>query len=154
MQTVHVAETSTDKVPNASPTAASASSDLYGAAVLDACAQLRRRLEPVRADLGAAAPMAAVAAEAWMRRIDLCAHGWYITPDITGADGEMPFNYFVYGAAAAEVEVDCLTGDWRCMRADVAMDVGNPINPSIDIGQVEGGFVQVHLGPRGRWAVI
>lgn len=82
-----------------------------------------------------------------MRRIDLCAHGWYITPDITGADGAMPFNYFVYGAAAAEVEVDCLTGDWRCTRADVAMDVGNPINPSIDIGQVEGGFVQARGFP-------
>jgi xanthine dehydrogenase/oxidase len=143
MQMVHIAETSTDKVPNASPTAASASSDLYGAAILDACKQLKTRLAPVYVTLGQGASMAAVAGEAWMRRIDLCAHGFYVTPDITGADGSRPFNYFVYGAAVAEVEVDCLTGDWRCTRADIAMDVGNPINPSIDIGQVEGGFVQV-----------
>lgn len=55
----------------------------------------------------------------------------------------MPFNYFVFGAAVSEVELDCLTGDWHCLRSDVVIDVGNPINPAIDIGQVEGGFVQV-----------
>lgn len=140
---MHVAETSTDKIPNSSPTAASASSDLYGAAILDACAHLNQRLEPVRAKLGKDATMSQVANEAWMQRIDLCSHGWYVTPDITGAHGDMPFNYFVYGAAVAEVEVDCLTGEWHNARTDIVMDVGNPINPSIDIGQVEGGFVQV-----------
>jgi xanthine dehydrogenase molybdopterin-binding subunit B len=62
-----------------------------------------------------------------------------------GSHGKRPFNYFVYGAAVAEVELDCLTGDWHARRVDIAMDVGNPINPAIDIGQVEGGFVQVSL---------
>jgi xanthine dehydrogenase large subunit len=60
-----------------------------------------------------------------------------------GADGDMPFNYFVYGAAVCEAEVDCLTGDWHVPRCDIVMDVGNPINPAIDIGQIEGGFIQV-----------
>lgn len=59
----------------------------------------------------------------------------------------MPFNYFVFGAAVAEVELDCLTGDWHCLRSDIVMDVGNPLNPAIDIGQVEGGFVQVRIQP-------
>ena len=143
MQRVHIAETSTDKIPNASPTAASASSDLYGAAIVDACTKLTDRLKPVYDKLGPDATMAEVANEAWMQRIDLCSHGFYVTPDVTGAHGDRPFNYFVYGAAVAEVDVDCLTGAWTCPRADIVMDVGNPINPSIDIGQVEGGFVQV-----------
>ena len=60
-----------------------------------------------------------------------------------GAEGDMPFNYFVYGAAVCEAEVDCLTGDWHVRRCDIVMDVGNPINPAIDIGQIEGGFLQV-----------
>ena len=140
---MHVAETSTDKIPNSSPTAASASSDLYGAAILDACTQLNARLAPVCEALGADATMEQIANEAWMRRIDLCSHGFYITPDVTGAHGDRPFGYFVYGAAVAEVEIDCLTGEWHNTRTDIVMDVGNPINPSIDIGQVEGGFVQV-----------
>ena len=167
---VFIAETSTDKVPNSSPTAASASSDMYGAAVLDACAQLNARLAPYRARLGqvaaegggagggsadAAAPNAAddhpllpptdlgeLARLAYADRVDLSAHGFYATPDITGADGDRPFNYFVYGAAVAEVELDVLTGDWQLLRADIAMDIGNPINPAVDIGQVEGAFIQ------------
>eukprot|EP00892_Ulva_mutabilis_P007836 jgi/Ulvmu1/5424/UM022_0219.1 len=142
LASVHVAETSTDKVPNASPTAASASSDLYGAAILDACHQLNERLAPIREKCGPVASMHDIAGAAWMERVDLCAHGFYRTPDITGAEGNMPFNYFVFGAAVSEVELDCLTGDWHCLRSDIVIDVGNPINPAIDIGQVEGGFVQ------------
>ena len=84
VQSVHIAETSTDKVPNASPTAASASSDLYGAAILDACRQINERLDPVRAKLGPGASMHDIANAAWFERIDLCAHGFYRTPDITG----------------------------------------------------------------------
>lgn len=81
---MHIAETSTDKVPNASPTAASASSDLYGAAILDACDQLNARLAPIRSRLGDV-PFVDIAQAAWFDRIDLSAHGFYKTPDITGA---------------------------------------------------------------------
>lgn len=86
--------------------------------------------------------LAELARLAYAERVDLSAHGFYATPDITGAEGDRPFNYFVYGSAVAEVELDVLTGDWQLLRADVAMDVGNPINPAVDVGQVEGAFVQ------------
>jgi len=79
---VYIAETSTDKVPNASPTAASASSDLYGGAVLDACRQLNERLAPVRAKLGEGAPFGDICNAAYFGRIDLSAHGWFVTPDL------------------------------------------------------------------------
>jgi xanthine dehydrogenase/oxidase len=140
---VFIAETSTDKVPNASPTAGSASTDLYGMAVLDACQQLNKRLEPYRsqsADKGWS--FAQMVSQAYIDRVDLSAHGFYATPDVTGFGGARPFNYFVFGAAISEVELDTLTGDWQLLRSDVVMDVGNPINPAIDIGQIEGGFVQ------------
>ncbi|MEW5297568.1 MAG: hypothetical protein WDW36_000770 [Sanguina aurantia] len=139
---VYISETSTDKVPNASPTAASASSDMYGGAVLDACSQLAERLAPFRKALGPEVPFKAVVNAAYMERVDLCAHGFYKTPDVTGFGGNRPFNYFCYGAAVSEVELDTLTGDFQILRTDIVMDVGNPINPAIDIGQVEGGFVQ------------
>ena len=139
---VFIAESSTDKVANPSPTAASASSDMYGAAVLDACDQIASRLAPFRAELGPDAPFKAVAWAAYTKRVDLSAHGFYKTPDITGFGGAKPFNYFVFGAAVAEVELDTLTGDWQALRADIVMDVGNPLNPAIDVGQIEGAFVQ------------
>ena len=144
---VYVAETSTDKVPNASPTAASASSDLYGAAVLDACRQINERLEPVKAALGPekAADFGEVCNAAYFRRVDLSAHGWYVTPDLEwewdGSKGR-PFNYFCFGAALSEVEIDCLSGDVDVRSTDIVMDVGDSINPALDVGQVEGGFVQ------------
>ena len=147
VDSVYVSETSTDKVPNASPTAASASSDLYGAALVDACAQINARLAPVKASLGEVASknFAAVCEAAYFRRVDLSAHGWYVTPDLSwswdGSKGD-PFNYFCFGAAMTEVELDVLTGDARALRTDVCMDVGDSINPAIDVGQVEGGFVQ------------
>lgn len=75
---------------------------------------------------------------AYLARVDLSAHGFYRTPDITGFGGARPFNYFTFGAAASEVELDVLTGDWQLLRTDIVMDVGNPINPAIDIGQVGG----------------
>ncbi|EFJ45339.1 hypothetical protein VOLCADRAFT_63971 [Volvox carteri f. nagariensis] len=138
---VFISETSTDKVPNASPTAASASSDMYGAAVLDACRQLSERLAPYRSKLPSGTWKEVVNA-AYLDRVDLSAHGFYATPDITGFGGNRPFNYFCFGAAVSEVELDVLTGDMQVLRSDLVMDVGNPINPAIDIGQVEGGFVQ------------
>jgi xanthine dehydrogenase/oxidase len=144
---VYIAETSTDKVPNSSPTAASASSDLYGAAIADACKQLNERLAPIRAKLGpeASKDFAAVCNAAYFARVDLSAHGWYVTPDLVwewdGSKGR-PFNYFCFGAAVSEVEVDTLSGDVNLLRTDIVMDVGDSINPALDVGQVEGGFVQ------------
>ena len=146
LETVHISETATDKVPNATPTAASASSDLYGGAAADACAQLNARLAPYRA----AHPDASfldIVQKAYFDRVDLSAHGFYATPDITshpmkGDEPPRPFNYFTYGTAVTEVELDITTGDWHAIRSDVVMDVGQSLNPAIDIGQVEGAFVQ------------
>ena len=145
--TIHISETATDKVANASPTAASASTDLYGGATADACRTLAARLAPYRARLGGGAPMAAVAAAAWADRVDLTAHGFHTTPGLTPFSGDgrspaTPFHYFAYGAAVVDAEVDCLTGATRLTRADLCMDVGAPIAPALDVGQVEGAFVQ------------
>lgn len=144
LSSVFISETSTDKVPNASPTAASASSDMYGAAVLDACEQIRKRMGPIASkhNFGSFAELAYAC---YMERIDLSAHGFYITPDInfdwkTGKGS--PFRYFTYGAAFAEVEIDTLTGDFHTRRADMILDLGFSINPAIDIGQIEGAFMQ------------
>ncbi|CAA6660108.1 unnamed protein product [Spirodela intermedia] len=132
LSSVFISDTSTDKVPNASPTAASASSDMYGAAVLDACEQIKSRMQPL-------------ALACHMDRIDLSAHGFYITPDI-GFDWESgkgsPFSYYTYGAAFAAVEIDTLTGDFHTREADILMDLGYSLNPAIDLGQVEGAFIQ------------
>lgn len=102
LKNVFIAETSTDKVPNTSPTAASASSDLYGSAVLDACEQIAKRLEPYRTKMPDASPQE-LATAAWLDRIDLSAHGFYRTPDVTGFGGNTPFNYYTCGAAVSEV---------------------------------------------------
>jgi xanthine dehydrogenase/oxidase len=139
---VFISETSTDKVPNASPTAASASSDMYGAAVLDACNQLNERLQQYREMLPGDASLKEIATKAHQDRADLSAHGFYKMPDVTGFGGDRPFLYFTYGAACAEVEVDVLTGDFQILKTDILMDVGNSINPAIDVGQIEGGFMQ------------
>ncbi|KAL0435421.1 UNVERIFIED_CONTAM: Xanthine dehydrogenase 1 [Sesamum radiatum] len=144
LSSVFISETSTDKVPNASPTAASASSDLYGAAVLDACEQIKARMEPMASkhNFGSFAELANAC---YMERIDLSAHGFYKTPDIgfDWATGKgVPFRYFTYGAAFAEVEIDTLTGDFHTRQADVILDLGFSLNPAIDVGQIEGAFVQ------------
>lgn len=147
LASVHVAETSTDKIPNASPTAASASSDLYCMATKMACEKLMARLSPYRKAEGKGWLQAAALA-AYLDRVDLSEHGFYATPDITQFDWDepspkgRPFNYFTMGAAVAEVELDCLTGEAAVRRADVLMDLGRPLNPAIDVGQVEGAFVQ------------
>lgn len=144
LSSVFISETSTDKVPNASPTAASASSDMYGAAVLDACEQLKARMQPI-ASRHNFCSFSELANACYMERIDLSAHGFYITPDI-GFDWESgkgsPFRYFTYGAAFAEVEIDTLTGDFHTRTADVSLDLGFSLNPSIDVGQIEGAFIQ------------
>mmetsp|Transcript_57580 Transcript_57580/g.134925 ORF Transcript_57580/g.134925 Transcript_57580/m.134925 type:complete len:1389 (-) Transcript_57580:19-4185(-) len=146
MEAVYMRETGTDTVPNASPTAASASSDIYGMAILNACEQIMGRMKPYLEKCKGDFKSAVNAA--YMDRCDLSAHGFYATPGI-GYDWSLPedqrgkpFNYFTFGAACSEVEIDVLTGDMRILRADLLMDVGNSLNPAIDIGQVEGAFTQ------------
>ncbi|XP_057953561.1 xanthine dehydrogenase 1-like [Malania oleifera] len=144
LSSVFVSETSTDKVPNASPTAASASSDMYGAAVLDACEQIKARMEPIASKCNFRS-FAELVSACYVERIDLSAHGFYITPDI-GFDWKTgkgnPFRYFTYGAAFAEVEIDTLTGDFHTRTANVFLDLGYSLNPAIDVGQIEGAFIQ------------
>nr|GMD12939.1 xanthine dehydrogenase 1-like isoform X1 [Ipomoea batatas]GMD16352.1 xanthine dehydrogenase 1-like isoform X1 [Ipomoea batatas] len=144
LSAVFISETSTDKVPNASPTAASASSDMYGAAVLDACEQIKARMEPIASNRTFNSFKELVIA-CYLERIDLSAHGFSIVPDI-GFDWKTgqgtPFRYFTYGAAFAEVEIDALTGDFHTRRADVLLDLGFSLNPAIDVGQIEGAFIQ------------
>ncbi|KAI5791665.1 Molybdopterin-binding domain of aldehyde dehydrogenase-domain-containing protein [Peziza echinospora] len=145
LENVHISESSTNTVANASPTAASASSDLNGYAIFNACEQLNERLKPYREKFGKDATMAQIAHAAYFDRVNLSANGFYKTPDIGykwgDNEGQM-FFYFTQGVAVAEVEIDTLTGDWTCLRADLKMDVGRSINPAIDYGQIEGAFVQ------------
>uniref|UniRef100_A0A3Q2NRT4 Xanthine dehydrogenase n=1 Tax=Fundulus heteroclitus TaxID=8078 RepID=A0A3Q2NRT4_FUNHE len=155
---IYVSETSTNTVANTSPTAASASSDLNGAAVLNACQTLLKRLEPYRTQN----PKGSW--EDWVSRtkdINLSANGFYRTPDL-GYDFDTNsgrvFNYYSYGVACSEVEIDCLTGTHKNLSTTIVMDVGHSLNPAIDVGQVEGGFMQglglftleeLHYSPRG-----
>lgn len=145
LDNVFISETATNTVANASATAASASSDLNGYAIFNACEQLNTRLQPYREKLGPAATMKELAHAAYFDRVNLSAQGFYKTPEIGYTWGENTgkmFFYFTQGVAAAEVEVDTLTGSWTCLRADVKMDVGRSINPAIDYGQIQGAFVQ------------
>jgi len=141
---IHIAETSTDKVPNTSPTAASAGADLNGMAVLNACKTIYDRLEPFRTKNPKGKWEDWVTA-AYFDRVSLSATGYYATPGI-GFDFKTktgnPFNYFCFGAACSVVEIDCLSGDHEVKSTDIVMDVGESLNPAIDIGQVEGGFIQ------------
>ncbi|KAK4037113.1 hypothetical protein OUZ56_029152 [Daphnia magna] len=141
---IFISETSTDKVPNTSPTAASAGSDLNGMAVLNACQILMDRLVPIR-KANPEGTWQQWIQDAYFQRISLSTTGFYKTPDI-GYDfvtnKGTPFRYFTFGAACSVVEVDCLTGNHRVLRTDIVMDLGESLNPAIDIGQVEGGFVQ------------
>ncbi|CAI6339589.1 unnamed protein product [Periconia digitata] len=145
LSSVFISETATNTVANGSSTAASASSDLNGYAIFNACKQLNERLQPYREKLGPDATMKDIAHAAYFDRVNLSAQGFYKTPDIGYVWGEntgQMFFYFTQGVAAAEVEIDTLTGDWTCRRADIKMDVGRSINPAIDYGQIEGAFVQ------------
>ncbi|KAE8682949.1 Xanthine dehydrogenase 1 [Hibiscus syriacus] len=133
-----------DKVPNAAPTEASVSSDMYAAATLDACEQIKARMEPIASQRNYTS-FAELLTACYLERIDLSAHGFYITPDI-GFDWSnskgTPFSYYTYGATFAEVEIDTLTGDFHTRAANVFMDLGYSLNPAIDVGQVEGAFIQ------------
>nr|DBA27333.1 TPA: hypothetical protein GDO54_011493 [Pyxicephalus adspersus] len=141
---IHISETSTNTVPNTSPTAASVSSDLNGMAIYNACQTLLQRLEPYKKS-NPKGPWESWIKAAYEDRVSLSATGFYKTEGI-GYDPETnhgnPSNYYSYGVACSEVEIDCLTGDHKNLRTDIVMDVGTSLNPAIDIGQVEGGFVQ------------
>lgn len=142
---VFISETATNTVANTSSTAASASSDLNGYAIFNACEQLNERLAPYRAKFGNDAPLKDLAHAAYFDRVNLSANGFYKTPDlgyVWGPNTGQMYYYFTQGVTAAEVEIDTLTGDWTCLRADIKMDVGRSINPAIDYGQIEGAFVQ------------
>src|SRR5262249_15668346 len=140
LETVRVMPTRTDKVPNTSPSAASASTDLNGAAVADACRQICTRVSAMPGETFAQRVEAA-----YRQRVPLFAAGYYRTPGIhfdPKAGRGNPFHYFAYGAAVSAVEVDGFTGEHRLLRVDILQDVGDSVSPLIDRGQIEGGFVQ------------
>ncbi len=140
IERIHIQETTTSTVPNSTTTAGSMSSDLYGAAVLDACKILYNRLQLYRE----ACPKDGWdqwVDKAYHDRVSLSATGFYIVDDIDPDIGKLN-HYFVHGSAVSEVEIDCLTGDHQVIRTDIVMDVGSSLNPAIDIGQIEGGFMQ------------
>ena len=142
---IRIMPANTGKVPNTSATAASAGTDLNGAAVADACRQLCVRLHQVASGLPEELPFAQLCEEAYKQRVSLSATGYYRTPEIhydpkTGRG--QPFYYFAYAAAVSEVEVDAFTGDARVLRVDILEDVGESLAEVIDLGQIEGGFVQ------------
>jgi xanthine dehydrogenase large subunit len=164
-ESVRLAPTRTDKVPNTSATAASSGADLNGGAVKNACEQITERLAQVAAarigvpaadvrfhdgvvsGLGSSKTLSWVdlVHSAYFARVQLFAAGYYRTEglhwDSTVMQGS-PFKYFAYGACVAETEVDGFTGAYRTRRVDIVHDVGDSLSPLVDIGQIEGGFVQ------------
>ena len=160
---IKITATHTGKVPNTSATAASSGSDLNGMAAADACRQIKERLAEFAATIfksdpgevqfadgqvfGAGQTMgfATLVDKAYSARVQLSAAGFYKTPEIhwDRASGTgNPFYYFAYGASVSEVSVDTLTGEYTIDRVDVLHDVGRSLNPAIDLGQIEGGFIQ------------
>jgi xanthine dehydrogenase large subunit len=163
LEQIRVSTTSTAQVPNTSPTAASSGSDLNGMAARNAAEQIKTRMTAVAAAHftvpageiifsagrvyagNRSIAFAELAKMAWEQRVSLSATGYYRTPKIhwdSATNSGRPFYYFVYGAAAAEVAVDTLTGESRVLRAELLQDCGRSLNPAIDLGQIEGAFVQ------------
>lgn len=160
---IRITATDTGKVPNTSATAASSGSDLNGMAVQVACDTIRHRMARLLAEEhqcdvadvifangevrvgGATYSFADVAQKAYLARVSLSATGFYKTPKVAWdrIKGEgRPFFYFAYGAAVSEVVLDTLTGENRILRVDILHDAGASLNRGIDIGQIEGGYVQ------------
>jgi xanthine dehydrogenase large subunit len=160
---VKITATDTGKVPNTSATAASSGSDLNGMAAQAACRTIRDRIAAFLAEKhqaeaasvrfeagevrvgGESYPWERVVSWAWQARVSLSSTGFYATPGIVWdrAQGRgRPFLYFAYGAAVSEVVIDSLTGEHRILRADLLHDTGASLNPALDIGQVEGAYVQ------------
>ncbi|WP_026756250.1 xanthine dehydrogenase molybdopterin binding subunit [Sediminimonas qiaohouensis] len=164
IEAVKITATDTAKVPNTSATAASSGSDLNGMAVKAACDTIRARMAQHLADThgcaaegvefsggrvqlpdGRSMGFVEVVESAYLARISLSSTGYYATPDISWdrIKGEgRPFYYFAYGVAATEVALDTLSGEYRILRTDIVHDAGASLNPAIDIGQIEGGYVQ------------
>mgnify|MGYP002628290864 FL=1 len=160
---VRVTGTDTQKVPNASATSASSGADINGAAIMNATAQMRARLAPVAANMlgckdtevnfansmahggGKSVEWTALAKQAWMDRVGLSVAGFYMTPEIKYDFATLTghaFYYYCYGASVSEVEIDTRTGEWWLKAVDIVHDAGKSINPAIDKGQIEGGYVQ------------
>lgn len=160
---IRVTATATDKVPNTTATAASSGTDMNGAAAQDAARILKARLTAFAAEKHNVDPSQVAFAnnrvrignlslafeelvhDAYMNLVQLSAAGFYKNPAV-GADPVTmkgrPYHYNCYGAAVAEVEIDTLTGENRVCRVDILHDVGKSLNPAIDLGQLEGGFIQ------------
>jgi len=160
---VRASATDTSKVANTSATAASTGADLNGKAAQDAANTLRRRLVEFAAKaFGVSAdavilangtvfagdtvmPFADLVQRAYLARVQLWSDGFYATPGLSWDRETMsgnPFGYYAYGASVSEVIVDTLTGEWKLLKADCLYDAGNSLNPAIDVGQVEGAFMQ------------
>jgi len=160
---VRVTGTDTQKVPNASATSASSGADINGAAIMNATAQMRARLAPVAANMlgckdtevnfansmahggGKSVEWTALAKQAWLDRVGLSVAGFYMTPEIKYDFATLTghaFYYYCYGASVSEVEIDTRTGEWWLKAVDIVHDAGKSINPAIDKGQIEGGYVQ------------
>ncbi len=163
LSSVRCSATDTQKVANTSATAASTGSDLNGKAAQDAARKIKQRLSVLAAQIFGCAPdavrfeagrvsaaeqslsFAELVHKAYMQRVQLWSDGFYTTPGLHWDRAKLqgkPFYYYAFGAAVAEVLVDTLTGESRVTRADVLHDVGKSLNPALDIGQVEGAFVQ------------
>ncbi|XP_077466673.1 aldehyde oxidase 6 [Stigmatopora argus] len=141
---VYISETSTNTIPNGFPSAASFGTDANGMAVKNACQTLYQRLEPIR-EKDPKGTWESWVSEAIMEKISLSATGYH-----RGADSHMdwdkmegrPYPYYTYGVSCCEVELDCLTGDYRTVTTNIVADIGQSLNPSVDIGQIEGAFMQ------------
>uniref|UniRef100_A0A8B9T7U0 Aldehyde oxidase 1 n=1 Tax=Anas platyrhynchos TaxID=8839 RepID=A0A8B9T7U0_ANAPL len=132
MSYIHFRETSTTTVPNACASVGSAGTDVNGMAVKDACQTLMKRLQPI-INKNPKGNWNDWIKEAFEQSVSLSATGYF---------RGQPFTYFLYGAACSEVEINCLTGDHKNLQTDIVMDIGCSINPAVDIGQIEGAFVQ------------
>ncbi|XP_072468932.1 aldehyde oxidase 4-like isoform X1 [Notamacropus eugenii] len=141
---IHLSETSTTTVPNARYTAGSMATDINGRAVQNACQILLKRLEPIIRK-NPKGKWEEWISQAFMESISLSATGYFkgyqTYMDWEKEEGN-PYPYFVYGAACSEVEIDCLTGAHKLLRTDIFMDAAFSINPAIDMGQIEGAFIQ------------
>jgi xanthine dehydrogenase large subunit len=164
LKRVRCSATDTSKIANTSATAASTGSDLNGKAAQDAARQIRERLaalvaqqhgvdaasvrfESGRVRSGGTVDLSfdELVAKAYVARVQLWSDGFYATPGLHWDRSTLtgrPFYYFAYGAAVSEVIIDTLTGEWKLLRADLLHDAGKSMNPAIDIGQIEGAFIQ------------